>query len=324
MKSALLVVRKRIEIRDVPYPEISPDSIILKVISASICNNTDYRIYSAPDPTKIWPGIDYPVPMGHECCGEIVEVGRNMKDKFKEGQFIALWGIVGGAFSEYVKLFPEKCAIVKVNPEKLSPRLAAPLEMVFGTTGNLFDEKFSPIIKQGNRVVIFGLGPAGLFFLQLSKILGAEKVICIGKRHFRMEKAKELGADIVIDAGKENYIKRVKEKVDVVINATGRDIIPSALSVIKEGGHFVPFGNPPDWSEKKSILLSHNIKIFQIPDFSYIKRIEKYVENWVEERKIKIKPLCTHFFTLEELVEKNAIELAKSDPSALKIIISPY
>jgi len=72
MKAALLVSTKKIAIREVPAPELSKESLILKVVSASVCNSTDYRIYSADDPAKIWPGIPHPVPMGHECCGKVV------------------------------------------------------------------------------------------------------------------------------------------------------------------------------------------------------------------------------------------------------------
>ena len=272
MESVLAAVRVapgKTEIREFPMPDIPPDSALLKMEVAGICG-TDVRLYREPPSSA-------PVIMGHENIGYIARTGREFTKRqgFKEGDLVFLehyvscgqceWCHVGqyrhcentdwrynpnairygytpsgvaphlwGGFAQYVYL-PWNAVVHRV-PRGVTPELAGlATPMSNGIEWSLFDGG----VGYDSTVLIQGPGQQGLCQTVVSKQAGASLIIVTGtsRDSARMEVAKALGADYVIDVEKEDPLGRIKEitggkGVDVVLDCTsGAGTFPILLGV---------------------------------------------------------------------------------------------
>ncbi len=264
-------------------PEIGADSALLKMEVAGICG-TDVKLYKTP-PTKD------PVIMGHENIGYIAKCGPEFTKRkgFKEGDLVFVehyvmcgkceWCHKGeyrhcentdwrynpegirygytssaraphlwGGFAQYVYL-PWNSVVHHV-PKGVSPELAGLVTpMANGIEWSLFDGQ----VGYNSVVLIQGPGQQGLSQTVICKQAGASMIIVTGtsKDHARLEVAKQLGADVVIDVNAEDPLTRIKEVtngygVDVVLDCTaGAGTIPIMLGIEamkRKGGTMVVQG----------------------------------------------------------------------------------
>ncbi|MDB5764656.1 MAG: D-arabitol-phosphate dehydrogenase [Herminiimonas sp.] len=257
VKAAVKVGASKIEIREFPMPEIPADGALMKVEVAGICG-TDVKMYKQP----LTGG---PVIMGHENIGYITKAGREFTERkgFKEGDLVFVehyvscgkceWCHKGeyrhceatdwrynpngirygyttsdnpphlwGGFAQYMYL-PWNSVVHKV-PDGVTPELAGLVTpMANGIEWALFDCN----VGYNSTVLIQGPGQQGLSQTIACKQAGASLIIVTGtsKDAARMEVAKKLGADYVIDVQKENPLKRIMEitggkGVDVALDCT--------------------------------------------------------------------------------------------------------
>ncbi len=272
MESVLAAVRvapSKTEIREFPMPEIPRDGALLKMEVAGICG-TDVRLYREPPSSA-------PVIMGHENIGYIARTGSEFtrRQGFKEGDLVFLehyvscgqceWCHLGqyrhcentdwrynpnairygytsaevaphlwGGFAQYVYV-PWNAVIHRV-PKGVTPELAGlATPMSNGIEWSLFDGG----VGYDSTVLIQGPGQQGLSQTVVCKQAGASLVIVTGTSRdgARMEVAKALGADYVIDVQQEDPLARIKEitggkGVDVVLDCTsGAGTFPILLGV---------------------------------------------------------------------------------------------
>ena len=247
----------RTEIREYPMPDVPEDAALMKMEVAGICG-TDVKLYKTP-PTKS------PVIMGHENIGIIAKAGREFTRRkgFREGDLVFVehyvmcgkceWCHAGqyrhcentdwrsnpdgirygytsaekaphlwGGFAQYVYL-PWN-AVVHHVPKGVTPELAGLVTpMANGVEWSLFDGG----VGYNSTVLIQGPGQQGLSQTVICKQAGASLIIVTGtsKDRARMEVAKALGADHVIDVQKEDPLARIKEitggkGVDVALDCT--------------------------------------------------------------------------------------------------------
>ena len=181
-------------------------------------------------------------------------------------------------------------------------------------------------IELGEVVVIFGLGPVGLFLLQEVKVAGALEVIGVDLHQNRLKKAEELGVDMVIDASKHNVVEVIKEKygqVDVCIDATGTDIVNTFLQILRYRGRFLVDGIPD-----KGVSFDSMLAYYREIEFGCIRNVLREEaadlvrrgQELVSAGRIKIKPIITHHLPLEKVVE--GIKMCYEKPNeVLKVII---
>src|ERR1700752_965604 len=257
------------EIREFPMPEIPADSALMRMEVAGICG-TDVKMYKTPPNSA-------PVIMGHENIGIIAKAGREFTRRkgFKEGDlgFVEHYVMCGkcewchagqyrhcentdwrsnpdgirygytsaekaphlwGGFAQYVYL-PWNAVVHKV-PKGVSAELAGLVTpMANGVEWSLFDGK----VGYNSTVLIQGPGQQGLSQTVICKQAGASLIIVTGtsKDKARLETAKVLGADYVIDVNAEDPLARIKEitggkGVDVVLDCTaGAGTIPILLGI---------------------------------------------------------------------------------------------
>jgi threonine dehydrogenase-like Zn-dependent dehydrogenase len=267
--AAVRVAPGQTEIRDYPMPEIAEDAALMKMEVAGICG-TDVKLYQHP-PTKA------AVIMGHENIGYIAKAGREFTRRkgFKEGDLVFVEHYVScgkcewchrgeyrhcentdwrnnpdsirygytsaekaphlwGGFAQYVYL-PWNAVVHRV-PTGVTPELAGLVTpMANGVEWSLFEGG----VGYNSTVLIQGPGQQGLSQTVICKQAGASLVIVTGtsKDGARLEVAKTLGADYVIDVQKEDPLARIMEitggkGVDVSLDCTaGAGTIPILLGV---------------------------------------------------------------------------------------------
>ncbi len=286
MESVLAAVRvapSKTEIREFPMPEVAPDCAVLKMEVAGICG-TDVRLYREPPSTAL-------VIMGHENIGYIASAGSEFTKRkgFQEGDLVFLehyvscgrceWCHQGqyrhceatdwrynanairygytpadvapylwGGFAQYVYL-PWN-AILHHVPKGVTPELAGlATPMSNGIEWSLIDGG----VGYDSKVLIEGPGQQGLSQTVICRQAGASLIIVTGtsRDRARLEVARALGADYVIDVEREDPLARIKEitggkGVDVVLDCTaGAGTFPILLGVEalkRKGGTMVVQG----------------------------------------------------------------------------------
>ena len=248
MKASVLCDVKRLEVRDVPRPVISPYEVLIRVAAVGLCG-TDVHIfaghanYNTNEYGQAIPLALQPQILGHEITGVIEEIGRAVTD-LREGdrvvvdqglncvsrrrevlceycrtenshqcEFYREHGITGlpGGLAEYI-------AVPAVNALKIAAPLEAALAALVEPLGCIIHSsdmvaKTRARHSAERRVLICGAGPAGLLFTQyLRNVLGYEGVLLVSDPNERKRQlAKQLGADVAIDPAGANLVEVVHE-----------------------------------------------------------------------------------------------------------------
>lgn len=262
MKAAVLYKPEEMRIEEIPVPEIKEDEILIRVKRCGICG-TDPHIYKGRFP------VPTPLVLGHEFSGEVVKVGSavttvkvgdkatadiniacgncyfcRMGQKLFCKDIVQIGVHINGAFAEYVKV-PES-SVYKL-PNNMAWEEGAYVEPLACAIHG--QERAN--IAIGSTVAIIGAGPMGLTHAILSKMNGASRVIISELNQVRLQKARDLGIDYVIDASKDDPIKAVLELTDgrgadVVFEVVGT--IPTykqAFRMVRKGGVLVAYGAAP-------------------------------------------------------------------------------
>lgn len=214
-------------VMDVPQPEIRPDQVKIKVAYCAICENDVW--ISSGEFFEVQP----PRILGHEFCGKIVEVGKDVKH-YKAGDRVACnmqvfcgtcWYChngyehfcenieqATGAYAQYAVVSEKACERI---PDDMTYVHASFLEL---TSAVMYSVERSEA-KMGRSFAVIGGGTKAQLELVIGRQKGAYPVICIDPSEERRNKALELGADYVIDPSKED----VKEAVMKITKGHGVD-----------------------------------------------------------------------------------------------------
>ncbi|MBE7067405.1 MAG: hypothetical protein E7385_07640 [Ruminococcaceae bacterium] len=217
-------------IEDVAKPVAEGDMVVARVVRTGICA-TDYSIFTG-DSSFIRSGeISYPCRFGHEWAGVVESVGPDVKN-FKPGDRIYADNFVAcgkcdactqqdymkcndvhsvgtvncwdGCYAQYMAM-PERH--VFLLPDELSMDEGALIE-----PASIAYDAFKKVsLGPEDTVVVYGSGAIGLISVWLAKYYGAGKVIFVGRSEEKMKRAKELGADILVNNKKEPAASRIKE-----------------------------------------------------------------------------------------------------------------
>lgn len=330
---------------DIERPVIGDNDMLLEMKKAAICG-TDMRILAGTK-TK---GVRYPSVIGHEMCGVITEIGKNVEG-FQVGDKVAIANVIpcgscpaclagrenacmnrkaigyefNGGFEEYV-LIPE-IAIKSGNVIKLP-------EDVSYTAGALIEPLACCIRGLKNAgtgfndtVLIVGAGPIGLMHMQLSKISGAKQVIVSEPNEMRREVATELGADRVVDPTSENLEEIIMAATngmgaDVIVMAIGVPaLVNSTLKLCKKGGTvnlFAGFAGTGECTVEVNTIHYNEINVNGSTAYKRADYLE--AADMVMSKKINLDKIATHTYKIDEFQE--AYEMCKSG-QGLKVIIEP-
>jgi threonine dehydrogenase-like Zn-dependent dehydrogenase len=193
---------------DVPRPKPKPGEVLVETRAASICNQTDARVYNGIQTT--YP-LDSGAP-GSEGSGVVAELGSGVTG-FAVGDPVAMIG--RRVYAEYSVRVPEELAplksltsLVEAAPLGLAGCVVAALDKV----GSLKDR----------TVAVTGLGPAGLLAVQFAQYQGAARIIGLDIRPDHLDLARALGATSAVLANDREVLKACRQTpVDVGFECSG-------------------------------------------------------------------------------------------------------
>lgn len=301
MKAAVVYGPGDIRVERVPEPQLTDSSIIVKIKNASICNGSDSAVFKGlRDLKRSYPFLDLPLVGGHESSGEIVAVGRLVKD-YKVGDRIAYWCKPWGSWAEYIDLFPHELGICRLS-DNVSCAEGSVMELLGSTLQRACK------VGMGEIVAVFGLGPTGQFLAQEARIAGAHCVVGVDRYGNRLEMAHRLGADIVVNASRENVIETILNKVgpvDTAIDAVGEDIVDTVLQVLRSEGQYLVYGvNDGGVSYDAHYMFYRRIKFVTYPGERHnVQRWMIQGERLVSSGRLRVAPLVTHHIPLEDVAE---------------------
>ena len=197
MKAATLVGTRYMAVQELPDPVLQPNGIVIRVRACGICGS-DLHIYKRGAMSIAGTQI-----LGHEFSGDVAKVGANVVG-IKVGDRVT--ALSGGAYAEYVGIPMAMLGLsVFALPDDMSYEVGATIEPL--TLGVNAATRAQP--KPEDFVVIIGAGMIGQSTLQAFKAMGVSRVIVSEMGKKRMEVAKAMGADVVIDAAREDAVSRV-------------------------------------------------------------------------------------------------------------------
>lgn len=262
MKALNLYGIQDIRCEETSEPVIAaPDDVIIKVKAAGICGSDISRF------NKLGPYIEG-MTFGHEFAGEVVEVGADVKrvrkgDKVagcpafycgvclscQKGEFSQCekLTVIGarhpGSYAEKVKLPEEN--VIKI-PEQVDFDTAALLEPAAVVAHGFYKTN----VKPGDTVAVMGCGSIGLLAVQWARIFGAKTIFAIDIDEAKLEAAKELGADVLVNSLEgpphEKILKHTNGMgVNLAVESAGSPITSAQIFALpKKGGEVVFLGIP--------------------------------------------------------------------------------
>jgi alcohol dehydrogenase/L-iditol 2-dehydrogenase len=304
-----------VELREVPVPQIGDDDVLLAVRAVSVCGS-DVHQYQG---THSWQ-VNTPVILGHEFCGVVAKAGRNVRS-FKEGDRVV---------SETAARICGECALCRSGEYNLCPKR---LGFGYGVNGGMAQFVATPArclhrlpdalpferaaltepcsvaynavcvktrIKPGDFVVVLGPGPIGLLCLEMARLSGAGLVasVGIGADAKRLEAARQLGADIIINGEERGAVAAVREQgdgfgADVIIDAVGASgTIKQAMEMVRPAGQITKVGwgpQPMDFPIDPLVAKAATLQ----GSFSHNYRTWEAVIRLLAARKINLDPILS-------------------------------
>ena len=320
MRQEVMTAPGKITIRQVPIPEPGPDQVLVRIKRIGICGS-DIHVYHGTHPYT-----SYPVTQGHEVSGEIVRCGE-YASKYQPGQKVTIepqvfcghcypclhgkynlceeLKVMGfqtvGTASDYFAVDESK---VTPLPDEMSYDEGAMIEPLAVA---VHAAKRFPDIR-GARVAILGCGPIGILTAQAAKALGAAKVMITDVSDVRLEYARTVGVDAVVNTKKEDFREAMvrefgPDRADVIYDCAGNDItMNQAIQNARKGSTIIlvaVFGKMAnvDLARLNDSELDLNTTMMY--------RHEDYVDaiRFVQEKKVQLKPLMSAHFALEDYLQ---------------------
>ncbi|HVZ61681.1 MAG TPA: alcohol dehydrogenase catalytic domain-containing protein [Terriglobales bacterium] len=339
---------EQIELDNVPVPTPGYGEALLRVTLTTICG-TDVHILKGEYPVQ--PGLI----IGHEAVGTIAELGPGVSG-YKVGDRVLLGAItpcgqcefcmggtaaqcggqplggwrfgnhINGAQAEFL-LVPFAQANLAKIPAGLTDEQVILLADV-ASTG--FSASETGEVKLGDSVAVFAQGPIGLCATAGAKLRGASLVIGVEQDPVRMQLARNLGADVVLDPSRDDVLGEINRLtngrgVDVAIEALGlQSTFEQALRSLRPGGTLSSLGV---YSGKLSIPLDAfgagigDYKIVTTLCPGGKERMRRLMEM-VLHHKIDLTPLLTHRYPLESITEAYELFRNRRD-GVIKVAIYP-
>ncbi|TWT57761.1 Sorbitol dehydrogenase [Thalassoglobus neptunius] len=343
MKAMLLTEYKHLEVTEMPEPEIGDRDVLVEVRACGICGS-DIHGYDGSSGRRIPPLI-----MGHEAAGVITRLGPEVEG-FKVGDRVTFDSTVScgqcqfcragsinlcdnrtvlgvscgeyrrhGAFAQYVAV-PQN--ILYKIPENLPFEHAAMIEAV---SIAVHAANRTPITL-GDTALVVGSGMIGLLVIQAIRLKGCAKIVAVDLDDNRLKLAKELGADVTINAKDGNVIEQVQnlthgKGADVAIEVVGAaPTIDTAIQATRKGGSITLVGNlAPKVEVPLQAIVTRELSIYGscASNGEYPACIDL-----LERGDIKVEPLITAKASLEE-GPGYFDRLYQGEPGAMKVIIQP-
>ncbi|BDI28524.1 sorbitol dehydrogenase [Capsulimonas corticalis] len=326
MKSIKLTGLRRMEMFDVPKPELASDhDVLIKMAAIGICGSDVHYFAEGGIGVQV---VQYPYAAGHEGAGVVEAVGAavtqiKVGDRVAFDPAISCWecdqclagrshtcrrqsflgcpGQVEGCLAEYLVLPDRNCFPIPDSMTLEEAAIAEPLSI--GLHGIALS-----IPLAGAKIGILGAGPIGLSVLLPAKAMGAGRVYMTDKIDARLDVASRAGADWVGNPDKIDVVQAVAERepglLDVVFECSGKqEAMDQGVELLKPGGKLMLIGIPG----------AHNRVSFDINQLrrkeitvQNVRRQNEQVQNAIDmiaNRTIDVSVMITHRFPFERTQE---------------------
>jgi len=307
VREAVLYEAQDMRVVDSPEPECGPDDVLVRVRACGICP-TDLRKYSLG--AKGSPLVHLPMNMGHEWTGDVVGVGESIEYP-KVGMRVRGGG--WGGYAETCSVNTHRLArfgrrvedVVIEIPDSVSYEEGTFVENVEISIHAVMDQAAASL---GKTIVIIGAGQMGLTQIMIGRLIGAT-VIVTELQGWRLELAKEYGADYVVHASEEDPVEAVRRITKgrmadgVVITVGVPEAILQGIQMLGRNGRAVLFGGAP-----LDTAVTFNPNLIHYGDRALVGCSTgpprgELAMDLIASGKVPVKGLISHTFRLEELPE---------------------
>lgn len=327
----------RIEFRDIPVPEPGQGQVLVKIMEIGVCGS-DIHVYHGEHPFT-----SYPVTQGHEVSGVIEKLGEDVRG-LEVGQKVTIqpqvvcgecWPCRNGKYNLCEKLkvmgfqttgvaseyFAVDAGKVTPLPEEMSLEEGAmiePLAVAVHAVRRAGD-------VTGKDICVLGAGPIGILVAQAAKGLGAGRVMVTDVSGLRLRKARECGADAVVNTRERDFGEAFVEffgpdKADVIYDCAGNDVtMGQAIKYARKGSTIIlvaVFAKMA--SVDLAVLNDHELDL----NTSMMYRGEDY-EKAIELAaggRVKLMPLLSKRFPFREYLEAYKY-IDENRESTMKVLI---
>jgi alcohol dehydrogenase/L-iditol 2-dehydrogenase len=305
-----------VEIRELPKPTIEEDDVLLEVANVGVCGS-DLHQWTAD---HSWH-VNYPVVLGHEFGGHIVEIGNRVSG-WKEGDRVVsetaavidttnplsrqgLYNLdptrkgfgygVNGAMTRFVRV-PARC-LHKV-PENLpfeQACLTEPCSVAYNAV--VVNSRIGP----GDRVIVIGPGTIGILCAAMARLCGAEvAVVGLEADRGRLQIARQYGCEAIVDDANEWAKKEDGLGVDSVIDAAGVSAtLQLALQWVRPNGNITKVGwGPKPLNFSLDPLVQKNVTLQG--SFSHNWPIWEKVLSLLASGRLDVKPIIGGVWKMSE------------------------
>jgi L-iditol 2-dehydrogenase len=345
MKAAVFHGPGDLRVGEMPRPAIADGELLVKVAACAVCGS-DVRTFRHGA-----RNISKPVVLGHEISGTVEEVGGGLSS-FNVGDRVALAPAIpcgecrycqrgaetmcerlrsigyefDGGLAEYVAVPASAVRAGCVNgvPDNVGldeAAIAEPLACVINA-----QELTS--VGDGDTVVVMGAGPVGCLHASLAKVRGAAKVILVDIRPERLDMARALGADVLVDGSREDVRARVFEETDaagasvVIVAAPSNQAQEQSVTLAARRGRINFFGGLPKTNPLISIdgNAVHYRELTIVGSYGSRPAHNRMALDLIASGRIRTRPLIGLELPLDRVVEGlHAVEQGR----VLKVIVRP-
>ncbi len=309
-----------LELVERPVPTPGPGQVLLEMAATSICG-TDYHLFRWDH----WAAeiMNPPTILGHELAGTVAACGAGVT-RVREGDLVGVeshimdWTCaqcragdmhlcrnlkvigahVDGGFAEYV-VVPEANAIESNGLEPAVVALQEPM-------GNAVHAAFVEPIE-GRTVLVTGCGPIGLCSVAIARAAGAALVVATDTEDYRLELARTMGADLVLNAAAPDVLERISaatggDGVEVVLEMSGaQPALGQGLQAVTRGGRISLLGIFSDRVrvDLSDLVIQKGVRLYGI----YGRRIYdtwERTQSLLRSGSLDVSPIITHRFDLAD------------------------
>jgi len=293
MRIAALTGERRFAIEEAPVPQLQADEVLVRVRACGVCASE----------LDTWAGVgepSYPLYLGHEVSGTVVETGPAASGP-AVGDPVGIW-VTGRGFADYVAVKADYCR--PAGAARLDTVLAEPLACAANAV-----ERAD--VRLGDDVVVVGAGFMGNLVHELVALRGPRQVIVADTRPDALERARGFGADRVVDVTTESLPDVVRERTDgrgadVTFECTGTQAALGSLGeVTRMSGRLVLVGFHQG-ADRKIPLAQWNWMAFDIVNAHFrevatIMRGMTIGSRMLASGRLSLEPLVTHRYDLDDI-----------------------
>lgn len=317
MTQQVMTAPGQIEFCEIEVPKPQADQVLVRIRRIGVCGS-DIHVYHGTHPFT-----SYPVTQGHEVSGEVVEVGEYVKDfavgdkvviepqvfcgrcypclhgKYNLCENLKVMGFqTTGTASDFFAVDASKVTHIPADMSYDDGAMMEPLAVTVHAAKRFADLKEC-------KAVVLGCGPIGILLVQVLKALGAAQVLATDISDYRLELAKQCGADFVVNTREHDFGTAMldafgADKADVIYECAGTDItMDQAIQNARKGSVIVlvaVFGKKA--CVDLAVLNDHELTL----DTSMMYRHEDYMDaiHLVNGGKIQLAPLQTRHFAFKD------------------------